>query len=131
MAQDEWDAMDLKAFVSETIVQIISGVEDAIRKAAEVSDTGKVNPEYEGSPHGKTQDVEFDVAVTVTERSGREGGAGLKVAVFQAGAKGERATENVAVSRVRFTVPVAVPYTKKALANDATKATEPYTFADS
>jgi len=113
MAKDEQEAMDLKAFVSETLVQIIAGVDDAIGRVRDVSATGKVNPQWESSHHGKVQDVEFDVAVTVTEKSGREGGAGLKVAMFQAGAKGESTTENVAINRVRFTVPVAVPHTKK------------------
>lgn len=111
MAKIEPEAMDLETFVTETIVQVIGGVEKAISKVGDISKTGMVNPSYSTHKHGEVQPVEFDVAVTVAQKTAGEGGGGVKVAVLQVGGKLESATENVAVNRVRFTVPVAVPST--------------------
>lgn len=69
--------MDLKEFISETIVQIVAGVVDAQEKTKELG--AKVSPKLTGASHfsvqhrflsaegGATQIVQFDVALTAKE----------------------------------------------------------------
>ncbi len=101
--------MDLQEFVSQTLVQIIQGVKDAQQEARKHG--GKVNPDQSHSPFpGKDiQNVEFDVALTVTEGTGTKGGMGLVVGPLALGTQGESKAQNSSVSRVRFSVPVRLP----------------------
>ena len=111
--------MDLKEFVSEALVQIISGVKDAQDKAIELG--GKVNPRITGSSeyasqHGflRTADdpaqiVQFDVALTVTEGTGTKGGIGVFAGAINLGSSGQSSNENSSVSRVKFAVPLTLP----------------------
>jgi hypothetical protein len=104
--------MDLKTFVSTTLVQIVEGVADAIRQVSERKIAGAINPMPEDYLRGQAKDVQFDVAVTVTDTSEGSAGAGIKVASFiEIGGKGSKATTSEAVSRIQFSVPVAVPAT--------------------
>ena len=65
--------MDLKEFISETIVQIVAGVVDAQEKTKELG--AKVSPashfsvqhRFLSAEGGATQIVQFDVALTAKE----------------------------------------------------------------
>jgi hypothetical protein len=105
--------MDLQEFISQTLTQISEGVAAARAKTAL-----RVAPELNVAPkdHERiflTLDnrpaflVQFDVAVTVAEKSAAGGGGGIQVMSFIS-AKGEKthATESSSVSRVQFEVPV-------------------------
>ena len=108
--------MELNQFVAESIKQIIDGVCEAqvhardVRAAVNPSDvntnehTGHVL--YHNVP---LQNVEFDVAVSATEGSGNEGGAGLFVGPVAIGTRGQSEASSTAVSRIKFTVPMALP----------------------
>lgn len=108
----------LKDFVAETLAQIISG----IRAAQKTDDGDHICPQgiRIGADHAPkkyldtstghlVQMIDFDVAVTVSEASSVEGGIGISVIPLKLGAKGETESENSAVSRVRFSVPLAMP----------------------
>jgi hypothetical protein len=106
--------MELKEFVSETLVQILAGVQDAIsRRLAAPGSLGAINPVFgldagaAGPDH--IQKVEFDVAVTVTDKAGGGGKAGIKVFSIELGGEAGKSTEQSIVSRIKFAVPVIPP----------------------
>ena len=111
--------MDLKEFISEALVQIISGVADAQEKIASIG--GKISPGLMGthttlaahgfipSGGGTAQVVQFDVALTVKEGSGTKGGIGIVAGIVSLGSTGQSNSENSSVSRVKFGVPVVLP----------------------
>lgn len=120
--------MDFEQFVSISRAQIIRGIAKA--QADAESTNAQINPvgisrSPEHGPHAPTntgafspsayvRDVEFDVAVTVADSKTGEAKAGLRVWAVEIGGKGKTATENSAVSRIKFAVPVVWPWTARA-----------------
>jgi hypothetical protein len=106
--------MDLRDFITEALVQVQEGVQNAInRRTATPGASGVINPVW-GGPNdisrNHIQNVEFDVAVTVTESSSRSGTAGLRVfSVVNADGEVGQGSEHSTVSRVRVTVPMVPP----------------------
>ena len=103
--------MDLREFVKETLVQISMGVQDAITAHQSTEGAvGAINPVWGPDASAisaeHAQKVEFDVAVTVTDKWADRGKAGLKVFSFELGAEGNKSAEHSTVSRVKFTVPI-------------------------
>jgi hypothetical protein len=121
--------MKLQEFVNETLREIISGVKEAQMFA---KDNGAVvNPQESGARKDKKsytdvplsngpkdardwrqvpiQDIDFDVAVTSTDASETQAGAGIFVAAFGFGVKDKSDTSNSCVSRIKFSVPIALP----------------------
>ena len=111
--------MELKDFVSETLSQIIQGVNDA--KATANDNNATINPHLtsnhtEMSKQGilwasgqAAQIVKFDVALTVTEGTGTKGGIGIFAGAVNLGSSGESQSENTSVSRIQFSVPIVLP----------------------
>jgi hypothetical protein len=113
--------MDLKEFVSETLISIISGVTDAQVRAEEIG--AKINPSglnknynkgsdnavWDESNNNYAQTIAFDVAVTAEDNE--KAGAKVKViaGIFGADANAEKGTKNSLVTRVQFSVPVLLP----------------------
>ena len=56
-----------------------------------------------------SRDVDFDVALTVTEGTGTKGGIGIVAGAFALGSTGQSTAQNSSVSRVQFSVPIAFP----------------------
>ena len=106
--------MELRDFVTESLVQIQEGVQEAIHRImrSPSQNAGKINPlwtDRTGSSSWRdyVQKVEFDVAVTVTDKQGREGKAGIKVfEVAELGGGSSKSTEQSSVSRIKFTIPI-------------------------
>jgi ribose 5-phosphate isomerase RpiB len=65
------------------------------------------------SPHYTISDVDFDVAVSVTDISEGKAKAGLVVCGIGVGASGSLAQTNNTVSRIKFSVPVVFPHKDK------------------
>ncbi|MBB5716456.1 hypothetical protein [Sphingomonas aerophila] len=116
--------MDLKTFVSQTLIQIVEGVNDAKQHIEGLGIGAAVNPETtysSGPPHAAPSDVEFDVAVTVAtsdrdkDAHNIEGAAGGVLAVVSLRAKAQTGGEAIheqreeAVSRVKFSVKLGQP----------------------
>ncbi len=98
--------MDLETFVSETLQQIVKGVKTAQRHAD--CQTARINPvDQQGFVHVK--DIEFDVAVTVTEGAEKKGGIGVFSGVLGVGGQASSNTASSSVSRIKFSVPVILP----------------------
>lgn len=107
--------MQLDEFIKSTLRQIIHGVRDAQKELA--ADGAAVNPTVRSAPAGRLvhstgtilQDVEFDIALTVSETD--QSGAGVRVGVAWIGGKVDAGSnrERSEVSRIKFVVPVAFP----------------------
>ena len=112
--------MDLKEFISMTLIQIVEGVADSAARAAELG--GSVSPAFSAGSTGKhigykadgsnqpVYGIEFDVAVVASSNTSAEGGAKLTIAtVFSAGGKAGEAAKEETTSRIRFLVPLSLP----------------------
>jgi hypothetical protein len=111
--------MDIKEFVSSTILQIMEAVAESQEQAVALG--GYVNPTAHSMPKdgahiGFTATgqviyaIDFDVAVTVASESGTEAGGRLQVAsIVSIGAKGKGSDKSETMSRVKFAVPVMLP----------------------
>ena len=116
--------MDLKQFVSRALADVVQGVLEAQQSLGE---NGRhVNPELSTQQgpleeQGKVvsirgqavQNLEFDVAVTAKEATGTEGKISVLFGAVTLGAGGQSSAENLAVSRIKFTVPITLPYGEK------------------
>jgi hypothetical protein len=102
--------MELEKFISQTLSEIQKGVQGAID--ATQSTKGAINPHFGSEitfgPH-LVQNVEFDIAVTVSNENELSGGGGIKVVGFKLGAEGKDSIQNSSVSRVQFTIPIIPP----------------------
>lgn len=113
--------MDLKDFVSQTLVSIIEGVKEAQEHAKEndsfvnpgglMRNTSNVgdNSLWDNRTNNYAQQVTFDVAVSAEDSS--TGGAKVKVlaGIIGGDVGGEKGNKNSVASRVQFTVPVLLP----------------------
>jgi len=115
--------MDLKDFVSETLIQIANGVKQAQEQTEQIG--ARVNPKLTGAANNAAQHgflpaeqapaqiVQFDVALTVKEGSGIKGGIGIFAGAVSLGSSGQSSAENSSVSRVKFCVPLSLPELKQ------------------
>lgn len=114
--------MKLQEFVRETLKEIIAGVKES-QKYAE-SEGALVSPymyehgdktsiRYLAHQNNATiERIEFDVAVTSTEGSATEAGAGIFVAAFGLGAKGTSDASSSSISRIKFSIPLGLPHAR-------------------
>ena len=111
--------MNLRDFISETLIQIAEGVKDAQGKFS--AHGARINPKItsaasRASEHGlisasgsAAQLVHFDVALTTTDGTGTKGGIGVFAGAVSLGSSGQSKTENSSISRVQFIVPLVLP----------------------
>lgn len=105
--------MDLKEFTKQTLMQIVEGAAEA---NAELSNGAYIPYHVPNNSKGRyiyddganVVDVDFDVAITVTESEGVNGGGGLKVAILNIGAGIESKAENQTISRIKYTLPLVL-----------------------
>lgn len=92
--------MELKEFISSTILQIIDGVKEAqdVHKAL-------VNP-YVGLGYEDPKQVDFDVAVSVEEKTNAEGGAKINVLGSKLGGGASIEGVEKSITKVKFSVPL-------------------------
>jgi hypothetical protein len=132
MSPDSQETLELSTFIHRTLLEIIKGVEDARDALQKMETNAEICPtdlSYEkGRPPGPyrrgrgfVQEVEFDVAITVSKGHSREGSGkgGLSIGVpsipllGEAGIEGEitskRQRERSDISRVTFRIPVLLP----------------------
>jgi hypothetical protein len=126
--------MQLQEFVTESLVQIVTGVKEASTRLAMAKSDVLINPQPVTSgehcrlPSVKdkpvytteldpkriprpVETIEFDVAVTAEASSGTKGGIGVVAGVFALGSQGKSDTSHTTISRPRFAVPVVLPCT--------------------
>jgi hypothetical protein len=97
--------MDLKTFISETLKEIIQGVEEAQIK----STNSVINPhvEYRAETHNRVQSVEFDIAVTAEKGTETKGGIVVFGGAFSLGSQGTSKASDTIVNRIKFSIPIA------------------------
>ena len=87
---------------------------EAIKRTASTGINGAINPIWGVNAlfeHSDLQKVEFDVAVTISEKTNNAMEAGIKVLPFKLGGENSKAGETSNVSRVRFSIPIIPPTT--------------------
>jgi hypothetical protein len=94
--------MDIKTFVSESLTQIIQGIEEA-RKA---NTNSVINPVREYTAEKTMQDIGFDIAVTVEKETGTKGGIAVLAGAFALGSQGQSKASDITASRIKFSIPV-------------------------
>lgn len=55
------------------------------------------------------QNIEFDVGITSTDKSGSSEGIGVFLGSINLGKKNDATNEHVAITKVKFSVPVVLP----------------------
>lgn len=108
--------MELKEFIKTAITDITEAVSEL---QAELDNGAIVNPTLPhpvgngsvdaGMGNQQIQKLEFDVALTIAETSSIDGGAKGGIAVFSAKMGSLQQAQSQNVSRLSFTVPVALP----------------------
>lgn len=111
--------MELKDFVKNTLVQIVDGVIEAEKELEKKGST--VNPiggyfdqkQIGGRTwsfkDGVTEVVDFDVALTNSEKEGTSAGIGVLLGNINLGAKGASEEVITSVTRIKFSVPILLP----------------------
>lgn len=111
--------MDLKDFVSQTLIQIVQGAADAAEAVEALG--GAVSPAHQvragsemlglvSDQSGRqAQAVRFDVGILVETDSTIKGGGGIKVMSFQVGGSLSEGDRHQQTSRIQFVVPLALP----------------------
>jgi hypothetical protein len=114
--------MELKDFVAEALVQIQEGVQEAIERRGQNSEAeGFISPHrvdfksYDpASPQAEwdkyIQKVDFDLAVSVSDKKGAEGKGSIKIfSIADVGGSKSKSSETSSVCRVKFTIPIIPP----------------------
>jgi hypothetical protein len=104
----------VKQFVEESLVQIAEGIQNAQERVRDM-DVKFLPGAY--SDGGKISEIEFDMAVTVTEGKTSSGEIGFGLAVISALIKGKaqdsKSEEYYTASRIRFTIQSILPAANK------------------
>lgn len=113
--------MNLREFVSQTLLEIVQGVEDA---QTGLGDKGKgicppiftagsmpelMKKHLFTTGNKLVQLVEFDVAVTVEKGTDTKGGIGVFIGAVGLGTQGASSDSNSSASHIKFTVPISLP----------------------
>jgi hypothetical protein len=114
--------MELKKLISDTLIQIAEGVNDAKAKYQELG--GDVAPknmkQVEGGiPYAKEipihsnanllSNVQFEVSLTDNNSEGSSTGIGVLLGYFNIGGKDESSTQHQAFTKIKFNIPVKLP----------------------
>lgn len=115
--------MELDQFIKSTLVQIVDGVSEAEKvlqeRGASVNPIGghfdqkQVGGRTWSFEDGVSEVVEFDVALTNSEKEGTSAGIGVLLGGIKLGANGKSEETITSVTRIKFSVPVLLPKGKK------------------
>jgi len=99
--------MEFKEFVSETLIQIMDGIQLAQGHASKKGFVVVPLPVGVSDPRDRRIDViDFDVAVTVTEGGAAKSTVGVFSGFLGAGVQAQIDSANTQVSRVKFSIPM-------------------------
>ena len=108
--------MELREFIQATLQQIVEGVSAAQEDTATAG--AIINPsamkftqhgQYNEFNHAMPTQVEFDVGLATTDKKDSAEGIGVFLGSVNLGTKNVTGIENVAVTRVKFSVPIVLP----------------------
>lgn len=104
--------MELKDFVSRTLVEICEGVAEgaaAAEKAGAVVNPRGRSPQGTESPRSLPVNIEFTVGLSVTDGTQSKGGIGVVAGVFALGSQGASNASTASTTHIKFSVPVILP----------------------
>jgi hypothetical protein len=104
--------MELRQFVSQALLDIIGGVEDAQSKTAGgiiVPPGASTKMTVVESGYTHIQIVDFEVSVRADERSSSEGKLSVVAVVFGAGIKGTNDKQDERSAILKFKIPLKLP----------------------
>jgi hypothetical protein len=102
--------MDLKDFIADVISEIQDGIIEAIRRHDKRGAPGRINPKFhEDDWKSLVQNVDFDIAITATDKRSGEGEGKLQVYFFNTSGTLSKSNENSTTNRIKFTIPVSFP----------------------
>lgn len=113
--------MELRDFIKTTLTEISLGIKEA---QEETKDLGVIiNPSglavgNQGDKYLKhggwryVQDIEINVAITISEIDGAKAGLGIVTGIFSGGASSSTENNNSSMSTIKFKIPVALPATE-------------------
>jgi hypothetical protein len=99
--------MELKEFISDTLVQLAAGIAEANRRLSNSSSADRNAHFWIRSSSDFPNQVEFDIAVTASEKESAAGGGQIKVWSVAAGGGKEKQSGSESISRISFKVAVA------------------------
>lgn len=109
--------MNLDAFINQVLVSIANGVsetQELLKETNTIVNPSIVKDGYiNDRGNRKVTDISFDVAVTVKEEGDSEKGAKVNVAMLSLGGGINTKTTNEVVSRISFSIPIALPVSDK------------------
>jgi hypothetical protein len=107
--------MELEFFVRSSLLQVMNGIRTAVDEyqviSNRISGGGVISPAWGGHVDqiNRVKEVNFDIAVTATDKLEGQVGGGIKVFALDFSGKGSTATENSTVSRISFSVTILPP----------------------
>lgn len=109
--------MNLDVFINQVLVSIANGVsetQELLKETNAIVNPSIVKDGYiDNRGNRKVTDISFDVAVTVKEEGDNEKGAKVNVAMLSLGGGINTKTTNEVVSRISFSIPIALPVSDK------------------
>lgn len=117
--------MELKEFIKESLSQIIDAVVETQDKYKESNVLicpddiqGENNNLYIRDEnlyqyfnrYTRVQNIEMDIAISVTEKEGNKSGLGI-AKIINAGISSENAQQNESISKIKFSIPIVLPTT--------------------
>ncbi len=102
------------ATLGSSLTEIQEGVQAAITALARSGTSGVINPCWgtvSDIDKSHVQLVQFDIAVTVSDKSAANADAGIKVVGIKLGGDGSLSAEKSNVSRIQFVIPIVPPLT--------------------
>lgn len=111
--------MELKEFITTTLVEIHEGVSEAIQRlASSGQNLGAINPiPFEdgrmtaNAINNNKSNVDFDIAVTTTSADSAGANGGIKVMGVNLGGSASTSSSDSAVTRIKFSIPCIPPTT--------------------
>lgn len=104
--------MELKEFVTETLIAIHDAITQAINRIEAAGGKGTINPHWleEGSWDKNVEKVDFDIATSVSDKAAGTAKVGIKVfTVVDVGGDGSKSREHSVANKVKFSVPMIFP----------------------
>lgn len=107
--------MEIDKFISEVIVKLASGVYESQKKAIDFDVV--VNPQVTHSKDGKAEraalsshlkviNVNFDISIAKSEKSGSDEGVAVALATIGFGKKNKREKIDTETNRIQFNIPI-------------------------
>ena len=107
--------MQISEFVSQTLIQIVKGVELANTEFKKISQSAEADPSKAFVKSGDAvvsaltpdiHEIHFDIAVTVESSKETQGSAGVGISVVKLNTQGQSSNSNSSISRVSFSIPL-------------------------